>query len=68
MMDVRFWSSEEEKGVMIHELETAVQMHESDHIMAIGVMIYLKEEIISGSRVEVNRAARVRTLEGLKLK
>ena len=47
VMDMRFWSSKEEKGVMIHELETAVQMHESDHVMAIGVMIYLKEEMVS---------------------
>ncbi len=43
MMDMSFWSFEEEKAVMIHELETAVQMHEGDHVMAIGVMNDLEE-------------------------
>ena len=63
-----FWSSEEEKAVMIHELETTVQMHEGDHVMAIGVIIYLKEEMVSGSRLELGGGERMRTSEGLKLK
>ena len=48
MMDMCFWSCEEEKGVVIHELETAVQMHEGNHVVAIGLIDYLKEESVSG--------------------
>ena len=56
MMDMCFWSSEEEKAVMIDDLETAVQMHEGDHVMAIGVIIYLKRLWSVRGIMEVGRA------------
>ena len=47
MVDMSFWSCEEEEAVVIHEFEATVQMHEGDHVMAVGVIIDLKEERVS---------------------
>ena len=44
MMDMCFWSFEDEQGVVIYEVETAVQMQEGDHVTAIGAMDDLEEE------------------------
>ena len=56
MMDMRFWSSKEEKAVVIDDLETTVQMHEGNHVMAIGVIIYLKRIWLVIGIMEVGRA------------
>ena len=47
MMDMCFWSFEEEEAVVIHEFETTVQMQEDGHVMAIGVMNDLEQEKVS---------------------
>ena len=50
MMDVCFWSFEDEQAVVIYEVETAVQMQEGDNVMAIRAMNDLREENFSGWR------------------
>ena len=44
MMDMCFWSFKDEQGVVIYEVETAVQMQEGHHVTAIGAMDDLEEE------------------------
>ena len=68
MMDMCFWSFEEEEAVMIYEFETAVQMQEGGHILAIGAMDDLEEERVSGWYNGSGQGEKMRTLEGFKLK
>ena len=68
MMDMWFWSFEDEQAVVIYEVETAVQMQEGDNVMAIGAMNNLKEEKVSGWRNRGGEGGKMRTSEGLKLK